>query len=103
MHHRFDSEDSVFTKPLQSRGKGMSLDRLSYRLFGLITIINMVFVIVPLTIAPLPPLAPGADLVAFNRDNSEAIMLSNYIGALEWPLNTLLIIFVAAATRVAEH
>ena len=78
-------------------------DRLCYRLYGWLAIINFALVLVPLFIAPIPPLAPGADLVGFIHLHNRALREANYLGVVQLPVQLLVLIFLAAVIRHFEE
>ncbi|HEX4024116.1 MAG TPA: hypothetical protein VHX52_05355 [Steroidobacteraceae bacterium] len=77
-------------------------DPLPYRAMGWLAIINALLIVVPLFIAPIPPLAPGANLVAFNIAHHDMLVLGNYLGVIQLPVGLILLVFIAAAARAAE-
>jgi hypothetical protein len=80
----------------------MTPGRLSYRVFGCFAIINALLIVVPIFLAPLPPLGPGADLVTFNSVHRGTLIVGNYLGVIQLPVSLFLLLFIAAATRQAE-
>ncbi len=79
------------------------IDQLPYRPMGGLGIAYLLMVVIPLSIAPLPPFGPDADLVAFNTANHDALLLSNYLAAFQPPIVLIFLVFVAAVTRQAEE
>ena len=75
----------------------------TYRVMGVLGILNLLLILAPLFIAPIPPFGPGADLVAFNAAHRGALMLGNYLGVIQLPVELILLVFVAAITRRAEE
>ncbi len=81
---------------------GVMSNRLTYRIMGLLGILNLALLVIPMLIAPIPPLEVGADLVAFNLTYRGALMAGNYLAVVQLPVGLILLTFVAALTRRAE-
>lgn len=79
------------------------MDRSTYRAMGLLGVANLLLILAPLFIAPIPPFGPGADLVAFNVSHRGALMLGNYLGVIQLPIGLALLVFISAVTRQAEE
>ncbi len=73
-----------------------------FRFFGVLTIVNVLLITVPITLAPIPPFGINADLLPFNTQYGGAMMVGNYLATWQLLTNLFLLTFLVAVIRQVE-
>jgi hypothetical protein len=76
--------------------------RWSFRVFGVLAIINLLEIPLSISFAPVPSFRMDADLLAFYTTYGRGMMIGNYLATLQLVLGLILQLFVITAIRQAE-